>query len=81
VFAGVASVVVTVRVGLGAELVRAGLKLVVTPVGVPPVQLTVTAFGVQIGPPLQVLVIGYVAELFASTGFGLCAPTVTAVTV
>jgi hypothetical protein len=80
VFAGVAFVVAIVRVGLGAELVSVGLKLVVTPAGVPPVKATVSV-GVHTAPPVQVLVIGYVALLPCGTGFGFCAPTVTAVTV
>lgn len=60
--AGVADVVVTVRVDDVATLVIVGLKLVVTPAGVPPVQFTVT-MGVQVAVPVHVVVIEYVAEL------------------
>jgi len=47
---------------LGAALVSAGLKFVLTPVGVPPINATV-AVGVQVAVPVHVVAIEYVAEL------------------
>jgi len=49
-------VVLIVRVLLGAALVSVGLKLVVTPVGVPPVNAIVSV-GVQVAVPVHVVVI------------------------
>jgi hypothetical protein len=59
----------------------AGLKPVVTPAGVPLGNTTARAFEVQVSFPAHVVVIAYVAEDPAVTGFGFCVPMPTAVMV
>ena len=59
---GVEAVVATVSVDVSWPLVSVGLRLVVTPVGAPGFQMTVTT-GVQVAVPVHVVVIEYVALL------------------
>ena len=76
--AGVAVVVEIVSVEV-AEVFDTvvGLKDAVAPVGA--VQLIVSGTEVQVPGPVHVVVIEKVAELPATTGFGVCVPTVVAV--